>query len=144
MSSPAVSAELIKLLSDNYFKHVHITRESGKVEPLDKDIDSTSIWFSKENIDQLFADNGYKPGDTDYGLRIYFGVHDKSKLLKDIPEEDDNRLMTILVATKGPADKPVDLLKGISADDQLTAGGELSGEGLDSGKICPPMVCGSI
>lgn len=144
MSSPAVSAELLKALSNNYFKQIHITRANGKVEPLDKNIDTTSIWFSKEMIDQLFADNGYKQGDSDFGLRIYFGVNDKANLITEIADVDDNRLMTVLVATKGPADAPVDLLNGIAPKEILASGGELSGEGLDNGKLCPPYVCGSI
>ncbi|MEO7215072.1 hypothetical protein [Mucilaginibacter sp.] len=147
MSSPAVSADLIKLLSNNLFKKLHITRKDGSIAPLDTSIDTRSIWFSKERVDQLFADNGYKAGDTDYGLRIYFGLHDKASILTDIADHEHNRLMAVLVATKGSADAPQDLLNHLPTklrQNALLTGGELTGEGLDRGKMCPPDICGSI
>ncbi|TFF40204.1 hypothetical protein [Mucilaginibacter psychrotolerans] len=141
-----VSAAKIKRLSDNYFKRMQIMREDGTFEALDPEKDSKSVWFSKEAIDKLFADNGYDGDSTGFGLRIYFGIHDKKNILTDIPEHAHNKLMTVLVATKAPSAESahVDLLTSAEAKTAATAGGGTTtsgGDGLNHGKICPPENC---
>jgi hypothetical protein len=140
-----VSAAKIKRLSDNYFKRMQIMREDGKFEALDPKKDSKSIWFSKEAIDKLFADNGYTGDSTGFGLRIYFGIHDKKNILTDIPDHAHNRLMTVLVATKAPSPEAsnVDMLMTTQAKTIAAASGEevTGGDGLNHGKMCPPDNC---
>ncbi|RWY52258.1 hypothetical protein [Mucilaginibacter gilvus] len=135
----------IKKLSDNYFKRMQIMREDGKFEALDPKKDSKSIWFSKEAIDKLFTDNGYTGDSTGFGLRIYFGMHDKKNILTDIPDHAHNKLMTVLVATKAPSAEAthVDMLTSTQAKMTAEASGEVTagGDGLNHGKICPPESC---
>jgi hypothetical protein len=140
-----VPAAKIKRLSDNYFKRMQIMREDGKFEALDPKKDSKSIWFSKEAIDKLFTDNGYTGDSTGFGLRIYFGIHDKKSILTDIPEHAHNKLMAVLVATKAPSAEAahVDMLMSMEAKTTAAASGAKvsGGDGLNHGKICPPDNC---
>jgi hypothetical protein len=143
-----VSAAQIKALQENYLKKIHAVRKDGSIKPVNRKEDTMSIWFSKDAIDELFVENGYTPGAKDFGLRIYIGVHDKETILTDIPDHNHGKLMTVLVATKGPAEAPVDLLEstGTSLKTAATAdeGGGTGGGGLNHGKICPPDICGGV
>lgn len=137
-----VTKNTIEALSKNYQNKIKILRKSsGKVEDHHPDIDTRSIWFSKKDIDRLFAANGCT--EENGGLRIYFGVHDAAVM----PTPYDDKLTVVLVATKLANGVVTDQLSEAAPAGNLKAadtplspddGTDDSGTGLNHGKICPP------
>lgn len=141
-----VQLDTIKAMVTEFVSKTYKLRENGAVEKLTYDNDAHAVWFSKEAIDQLFADNGYKPGATDFGLRIYLGMHGNSEAEKrDMPNRlphYEGQHTAILVVTQNGED----LLNDVSTDAKVAtfaaAATSASGRGLDEGQLCPPPVCG--
>ena len=109
-----------------------------------RDLDSHAVYYSKKEIDELFAANGYDPSAPnadEFGLRIYIGLHGLSDLERTSmprrPKEYIDQHTVILVTTK-------------NKEDQLKTGDSVStyqrdpGTGLEEGQICPPPRCGTI
>lgn len=148
-----VKKSQLKKLVDNYYKVMKKTDDNGKVVDLDPKKDAKSVWFTKAAIDKLFATHGCTAENNDeFGLRIYFAVHQTGILHHDeIPGHYHNQQTVILVPTKnqdGFIDR--DLLK---EDDEVLLGNEGKdghsqadpGAGLNHGKICPPDTdCGCV
>jgi hypothetical protein len=108
-----------------------------------KDFDSHAVYYSKKEIDALFAANGYDPAAPDadqFGLRIYLAVHSNTPIerasMPNRPAAYLDQHTVILVTTKLKVD-------------QLNEGNFISalqdpGTGLEEGEICPPPKCGTI
>lgn len=108
-----------------------------------KDFDSHAVYYSKKEIDALFAANGYDPATPDadqFGLRIYLAVHGNTPIertsMPNRPAVYLDQHTVILVTTKLKVD-------------QLNEGNFIStfqdpGTGLEEGEICPPPQCGTI
>lgn len=135
--SGMVSKKQLHALSANFFSKVQIL-DNGKYRPIDcsnpnhpEKSDTKAIVFSKKSVEALFAAN---PGCD--GLKIYFGVHDHEIL--PIPEEFreryQNKMMAVLVTTSGQVEN---LKEEGEMSKMAVAGG---GEGLDNGKMCPPLI----
>ncbi|GAA4336736.1 hypothetical protein GCM10023149_45820 [Mucilaginibacter gynuensis] len=148
-----VTKSVLKRLTNNFRKRVlYLHKNSDSPMAHDLKNDSSSIWFSKADIEKLFDANRV---DDNGGLRIYFGVHDKDVM----QTEFDDKLMVVLVATRFDAHsgKQVDqlydndkheLVEPIAlAPKMMTVAATGSkqkleaGTGLDHGKICPPAQC---
>jgi hypothetical protein len=136
----------LKKLVDNYYRIMKKVGEDGVVVNLDRKTDAQSVWFPKSVIDQMFATHGCTEKNNDeYGLRIYFAVHEWGVLEHDeIPGNYHNQQTAILVPTKninGQRDR--DLLKD---DEHLTRGADGKGDGdtdgdgmgVNHGVLCPP------
>lgn len=148
MGAGTVTKEQLKKLVGNYYQKMGKKKKGGtKHDPLDTTKDTRSVWFQKQNLDELFAENGYRndlPDDEKkkYGLRIYFGVHDKDTILTDIPEGYDNQQMVILYVTKKES-----LANNVASADvnSLDVPGSDVGMGMNHGKLCPPdSGCGEV
>ncbi len=141
MAAGTITKEQLKALVGNYYQKMGKKKKGGtKHDPLDKTKDTRSVWFSKQKLDELFEENGYSNTmpDTEkkkYGLRIYFGVHDKDSILTDIPVEHDNQQMAILYVTKKEG-----VATNVSATDvnTLETPGSDVGKGMNHGQLCPP------
>lgn len=109
-----------------------------------KDYDSHGVYYTKKEIDDLFAANGYDPSASDanqFGLRIYMAVHANSELerisMPTRPVAYLDQHTVILVTTKNKQDL---LLEGnFISSYQIDPG-----TGLEEGQICPPPKCGTI
>lgn len=137
-----VKKSQIQLLVENYYAKM-LKKKGTLSRKLDKDKDAKSVWFPKEKIDELFRDNGNDASNNkEYGLRIYFGVHEKGILDdgqgNDIPSIYFNQQTVVLVTTKnqnGIEDQ--DLL----AETNFVQIAGYTGSGMDNGKLCPPQIC---
>jgi hypothetical protein len=144
-----VKKSQLKKLVDNYYKVMKKTDENGNVVDLDPKKDAQSVWFPKSVIDNLFAIHGCTDENSgEYGLRVYFAVHQTGILHHDeIPGHYDNQQTVILVPTKNQHGvKDRDLLR---ERDNILVGADGKGDGHDSdvdpngdgvnhGKLCPP------
>ena len=110
--------------------------------PMGKD-DSKSCWFSYSELEQLFNDNGLTPSSTTnekkkYGLRIYFGMHDKDhKFHQTVPlpiKYDDQHTVVLVVTLQDEQIKTKnnDLLKDGTSSISYAL------DGMDIGSLCPP------
>jgi len=147
----SISKELITQLVENYFAHTQKTDiETGKSRPLDPQKDTYTIWFSKDEIDQLFAVNnpGGNISNSQLGLRVYLGQHWDTPLEKSVKEELEaqgiafdeakfkGQACVVLVPTlKNEVGDNVDLLQ---ANGPLVSAVPVAGNGEDFGGICPP------
>lgn len=137
MSAGTVTKDQLKALVGNYYQKMGKKKKGGdKHEPLNKTKDTRSVWFSKQKLDELFEENGYSntlPDDEKkmYGLRIYFGVHDKDTIITDIPDASDNQQMAILYVTK----KESMAIRDVTT---LQTPGSDVGKGMNHGQLCPP------
>ncbi|RFZ81428.1 hypothetical protein DYU05_19295 [Mucilaginibacter terrenus] len=130
-----VSKAKIKQLSQNFFKRLQVDDGNGHRpmccdDPRDpKKNDTRSVYFKKTDLDALFAAN---PGSD--GLKIYFGMHhpDIFNPGGTLDPNYHHKLMVVLVSTTNE----VDNLHDKSDTEALALNG--TGDGLDSGKLCPP------
>lgn len=116
--------------------------------------DSKSCWFPYSELEALFKDNGLPPTATPaekakYGIRIYFGMHDKDHSFHQgatgvkLPNKYDEQHTVILVATLQDTSTPaknVDLL--IEGTSSVSFTGDYKGDGMDIGSLCPPACDG--
>ena len=147
----SISKDLITQLVKNYFAYTQTTDiETGKLRPLDPQKDTYSIWFSKDDIDQLFAVNNPdgKIDSSQLGLRVYLGQHWDTPLENSVKEDlaaqgiafDEAKFRgqecVILVPTlKNSEGDNVDLLQ---ANGPLVNVTPVAGNGEDYGGQCPP------
>ncbi|GGH09870.1 hypothetical protein [Mucilaginibacter phyllosphaerae] len=134
LNGAEVTQDQLDGLSGNYFLKVHVTSK-GRIRRMDasnpapyQDLekrDTKTIYFTKEKIEELFKDN---PGSD--GLKIYLGVHNKDIYPGIRDDNYENKVMVVLVATKGEAE-----MKDVN--DKVMIAGVKSG-GMDNGKLCPP------
>lgn len=137
-----VKKSQIKLLVANYYDKM-LKKKGTLTRKLDKAKDAKSVWFPKESIDKLFEDNGNDSSNNkEYGLRIYFGVHEKGILEdgqgNDVPSMYFNQQTVVLVTTRNQ--------NNVEDQDLLTETNFVhiagyTGNGLDNGKLCPPQIC---
>lgn len=112
--------------------------------------DSKSCWFSYSELEQLFNDNGLPPNATanekmKFGLRIYFGMHDKDHVFHQPPtgvplpagydEQHTVVLVTTLKDTQIPTKNNDLLIDGTSSISYAL-------DGMDIGSLCPPACDG--
>lgn len=102
-------------------------------KPIDKEKDALAVWFSKEEIDELFKRN--EAPDKKLGVRIYFGMHEdtpvQNEAMGNLHKSYIGKNTVVLVCTHDNED--------CFSDDPSVA---LS---LDEGHICPPpRPCGGI
>lgn len=147
----SISKDLITQLVKNYFAYTQTTDiETGMLRPLNPQKDSYTIWFSKDEVDQLFAVNNPdgKIADSQLGLRVYLGQHWNTPLENLVKDElaaqgiafDEAKFKgqacVVLVPTlKNEAGDNVDLLQ---ANGPLVSAVPVAGNGEDFGGICPP------
>jgi hypothetical protein len=143
----SVKKSQLKKLVDNYYKVMKKTDANGKVVDLDRKKDAQSVWFPKSVLDEMFATHGCNAGNNnDYGIRIYFGVHQTGILHHDeIPGHYHNQQTVVLVPTKninGVKDRDLlrdkDVLVGADGKGDGDQSNDPSGDGYNHGKICPP------
>ncbi|MES2061829.1 MAG: hypothetical protein V4456_07915 [Bacteroidota bacterium] len=139
----------IIMLVENHHRQLGRINPAGNYAALQRNVDSRSILFSKDVIDQLFIENGLTAANSkEFGLRIYLGVHDIKNILTDIPVYNDKKEMVVLVVTRdsgnGPEDQLADLLNSVEVAGLPEVAAFGGGDGLDHGKICPPEKCGTI
>lgn len=151
----AISKDIVTQLVKNFFDYTQKQDlTTGVFKSLSPTADSYTIWFSKEDIDALFAANNLQPEDGP-GLRIYLGLHADSPTEQAVgayaatnggisqPFTDFiGQHCAILVATKKDA-------SGIN-NDLLNNDNNVSiaiqpGMAFEFGGICPPpSVCGGV
>lgn len=147
-----VKKSQLQKLVNNYYDVIKKKDANGKIVDLDRKKDAKSAWFSKEAIDQMFADHGCTAENShEFGLRMYFGVHKKGVLHRDheIPDHYENQQTIVLVPTrlKGKV-MDTDLLKDdehllASADGKGDGNPQGDGQGVNHTKLCPPETeCG--
>lgn len=144
----SVKKAQLKKLVDNYYKVMKKTDENGNIVDLDRTKDAQSVWFPKSVLDEMFATHGRTAENNDeYGIRIYFGVHQTGILHHDeIPGHYHNQQTVVLVPTKNMNGvKDHDLIRDkdhlVGADGKGDGGGDPiggPGDGYNHGKICPP------
>jgi hypothetical protein len=111
---------------------------------LDYEEDAKSAWFPKVTIDALFKENGYKENDgEDWGLRMYYGVHDPKIWgpTNPIPTDYENQQMLILVVTKYEDFRQHDQLEHDVNFVIVNGFKDDPGTGLNHGTLCPPLQC---
>ena len=136
----------LKKMVDNYYKVMKKTDEDGNIVDLDPKKDAQSVWFPKSVLDKMFATHGCNAENNDeFGIRIYFGVHQTGILHHDeIPGHYHNQQTVVLVPTKAKgAQRDADLIwendKLVGADGKGDGDDEgVGGTGYNHGKICPP------
>lgn len=101
--------------------------------PIDKEKDTRAVWFSKEEIDELFKRN--EAPDKKIGLRIYFGMHEDNPIQNEAMGEIHKKYIgqntVVLVCTHDD-------------EDCLSTNGSVA-LSLEEGQICPPpKPCGGI
>lgn len=101
--------------------------------PIDIAKDTRAVWFSKEEIDELFKRN--EASDKKIGLRIYFGMHEDSPIqneaMGEIHKKNIGQNTVVLVCTHDGEDC-------LSTDASVALS-------LEEGSLCPPpRPCGSI
>jgi hypothetical protein len=142
-----VKKSQLKKLVDNYYKVMKKTDENGNIVALDRTKDAQSVWFPKSVLDEMFATHGCnEKNNDDYGIRIYFGVHQTGILHHDeIPGHYHNQQTVVLVPTKnmhGVKDRDLlrdkDVLVGADGKGDGDPSGDMGGDGYNHGKICPP------
>jgi hypothetical protein len=102
--------------------------------------DARSCWFPYKELEALFNQNGFTEAQKElFGLRIYFGLHDKNDRFHDDPNGNklpnpnyDEQHTVILVVTKKENEINNDQLR--DNVNSLSYGGM----GLDLGSLCPP------
>ncbi len=127
-----VVVSLVKTYINNNAKKNHTGIEPTYL-PIDKENDTRAVWFSKEEIDELFKRNE-EAGKT-MGLRIYFGMHEdnpiQNEALGDIHREYIGQNTVVLVCTH-------------NGEDCLSTNSSVA-LSLEEGSLCPPpRPCGSI
>lgn len=126
----------IKKMVENFVINTHKNDPKiGKVRPLEWNKDSHSVYFTKDEIDMLFASNQSEELDpSKYGLRIYFAYHSNSKEeLDDMqgrPEDYLYHHTAILVCTHDKND--------LLSVNNYVSQTHPRGKGLEEGQICPP------
>jgi len=130
LSGSEVTASQLNDLSENFFLRLKI-REGDKFRDLDCSDhnnkvmnDTKTIYFSKTNLDSLFADN-----EGSDGLMIYPGIH-KNSLYPIGDPNYENKVMVVLVST-------TDGIPNLKINDFVKIAGA-PGSGMDNGKLCPP------
>lgn len=151
----AISKDIVTQLVKNFFDYTQKQDlTTGVFRSLSPTADSYTIWFSKEDIDALFAANNLQPEDEP-GLRIYLGLHANSVTEQAIGAYTEThggisqpftdfigQHCAILVATKKGAN-------GIN-NDLLNNDNNVSiaiqpGMAVEFGGICPPpSTCGGV
>jgi hypothetical protein len=145
----SVRKSQLKKLVDNYYKLMKKTDENGNIVDLDPKKDAQSVWFPKTVLDEMFATHGCNAQNNDeYGIRIYFGVHQTGVLHHDeIPSHYHNQQTVVLVPTKnhhGVRDHDLirdkDQLVGADGKGDPNDNGPDTGpgDGYNHGKLCPP------
>jgi hypothetical protein len=127
-----VPFKVVVRLVQNFINGTFKSKE-GAVQKVSSQNDAYAVYYSKEDLDKLFASHGYKDGDSGFGLRIYLGLHGTSdeerQAMPDRPEHYIGQHTVALVCTK----EGQDLL-----DDEAALA-------LEEGQLCPPpSPCGSI
>ena len=107
-----------------------------------RDTDSHAVYYSKKEIDELFAAN-YDPSDPNavYGLRIYLALHGDTSIewasMPNRPKSYVDHHTVILVCTKNKKD----LLSPVNFVSLVHPISTTPGTGLEEGEICPPPKC---
>jgi hypothetical protein len=109
-----------------------------------RDFDSHAVYYTKNEIDELFNANGYDPTKPDadqFGLRIYLAVHGNTPVertsMPTRPALYLDQHTVILVTTKNK----IDLL----AEGAFVSTYQIDpGTGFEEGEICPPPRCGTM
>lgn len=142
-----IRLETIKKMVQNF---VELTgkRKSliDQFKPLSSTMDSHSVHFSKQEIDELFVANFPPDADpTKYGVRIYLGMHGLSaEERSDMPNRPSRFIdqhTVIIVCTHNQTDLLEPGKNSVSHIYPLGYGEpEIDGEGkgLEEGQICPP------
>jgi hypothetical protein len=136
---------LLKMLQN--FVDKTYKKKNGNPHKVDKDNDSHAVWYSKKEIDLLFAANS-NPGDTrELGLRIYFGVHTNSEIesrtMPGRPPGYMDQHTGILICTRGEG-KDIEELLNDNDSISVHQRSSVSQTGYEEGQICPPPTCGKL
>jgi len=117
-SGQPIPVSLYKAMIEEYKKQrLPLIKEKFGID------DTTTVWFSKKTIDEIFKAAGVTEENSDkFGLEIHYGVVPQDREGVDIPDSYVGRHNVILLATNDDA---------VVADDEASP--------YDNGNMCPPM-----
>lgn len=134
----SIPFETVLQMVKNFIKKTHKDK-NGAIKKVTKDYDSHAVWYSKKEIDDLFAANTGAEG-----LRIYLGVHDNTPTeVQHMPRRKPGYMdqhTVILVCTDKDKRDMLDSYK----DNAISAWhikDLADGSALEEGEICPPPSC---
>jgi hypothetical protein len=138
MPPTQITRDCVIQMVQNFIDGTGKLNAANTFQKISPNLDSHCVHFLKREIDELFLRNGYDPARADahtYGLRIFFGLHKETMIeLMNMPGRPLHYIgqhTAVLVCTR--------------FNDDLLNIGNVVGNALDEGQICPPpLPCSSI